>query len=297
MDRSTTPRRIVATAGALVALAALLSGCALFGGGTPQAVSRTKHSTPKPTHTTSPTPTPTPTATPTGTTPPTPPPPPPVIAAVPPGTVVAESDVASPKGSIHFHYQVVSNGDGTYSAHYSGFTSTVPVPISVTLIDVPPHVGDGLTYHGVGDHPLGGQTAAAAPPSSVPLGSVGNPSYLGTLLTYSSAPSADGVPVELGPGKILAVDTIRWHVPVRDTNVHPLDGGARAGATGRVRQTTASGAPATYVVAPGDTLDEVAGRFGISTQALVWLNPDGQSFDGAQYLFEGTSLNLDPQVL
>lgn len=227
MDRSTAPRRIGASAGALVAIAALLSGCALFAGGTPQAVSRTKHSAPKPTHSASPTATAT--ATPATPTPPTPPPPPPVLAAVPPGTVVAESDVASPKGSIHFHYQVVSNGDGTYSAHYSGFTSTVPVPISVTLIDIPPRVGDGLTYHGVGDHPLGGPTTSPAPASSVPLGSVGNPSYLGTLLTYSAAPSADGVPIELGPGKILAVDTIRWHVPVRDTNVHPLDGGAGPG--------------------------------------------------------------------
>jgi hypothetical protein len=97
--------------------------------------------------------------------------------------VVAEGDVASPKGSIHFHYRMVSNGDNTYSAQYSDFTSTVPVPVSVTLIDVPPNVGDGLTYHGVGDHQLGGPTTTAAPTSAASLGSEGQPSYLGTLVT------------------------------------------------------------------------------------------------------------------
>lgn len=293
MNRLTAPGRTAAAAGMLVALAVLLSGCALFAGATPpKAIAHTRHTTPKPTHSAPPTPTATPTPTPTA-----PPAPPPTLASLPAGTVVAESNVASPKGSIHFHYRIVANGDNTYSAQYSNFTSTVPVPISVTLIDVAPQVGDGLTWHGVGDHSLGGPTTGAAAPSSVPLGTVGNPSYLGTLLTYSSAPSADGVPVELGPGKILAVNSVRWSIPDRETNVHPVDGGSRVGAIGRVPETTASGAPATYIVAAGDTFDAVAARFGISTTALLWLNPSRRSFDGSLNLFEGTSINLDPQVL
>ncbi|MFF2773023.1 hypothetical protein ACFVUP_38580, partial [Streptomyces bacillaris] len=105
----------------------------------------------------------------------------PTLTPVPAGTVVAEAGVASPKGSIHFHYRVVSNGDGTYSAQYSNFSSTVPVPVSVTFIDVAPRVGDGLTFHGVGAHQLGGPTSGAAPASSVVLADdTGQPSYLGT---------------------------------------------------------------------------------------------------------------------
>ncbi|WP_089907633.1 LysM peptidoglycan-binding domain-containing protein [Leifsonia sp. 21MFCrub1.1] len=292
-------RRAAAAVAAVVLLGAL-TGCALFAGASPQRpVSQQTHKpTPTPKRTPvgpgtgvlsgSPTPTPSPT---------TPPPPPPTLVPVPQGTVVAEGNVASPKGSIHFHYRMVSNGDNTYSAQYSNFTSTVPVPISVTLIDVPPNVGDGLTYHGVGDHPLGGPTTAAAPPSSAPLGRIGNPPSLTTLLTYSSAASADGIPVELGPNKILAVNSVRWSIPARQTNVHPVDHGAAPNAQGTVTETTPSGAPASYVVAPGDTTARVAERFGIPVEYLRWLNPSGQAFDSTGAVYESTTLNLDPEAL
>jgi hypothetical protein len=221
----------------------------------------------------------------------------PTITPIPRGTVVASGDVASPKGSIHFHYAVVANGDNTYSAQYSGFTSTVPVPISVTLLNVAPHVGDGLTYHGVGDHQLGGPTTTAAPASSAVLNSAGPPSYLVALVTYSSATSTDGVPVELGPNKVLAVNSVLWTIPVRQTNVHPSDGGARAYALGKVTATTATGAPRRYLVAPGDITAVVAQRFGISVEDLIWLNANLEVFGDQQYLYEGTTLNLDPNSL
>jgi len=221
----------------------------------------------------------------------------PTLTPVPRGTVVAEGDVASPKGSIHFHYRMLADGDNTYSAEYSGFTSTLPVPVSVTLIGIPPSVGDGLTYHGVGDHQLGGATTTAAPPSSAPLGDVRQPAYLGTLVTYSSVTSADAVPIELGPDKVLAVNTVHWSIPVRQSNVHPVDGGARAYAEGVVTATTASGAPERYVVAPGDITSVVAHRFGISIEDLIWLNANLQVFGTQQYLYESTTLNLDPDSL
>ena len=200
MDRTISRARVVAAAGMLVALAVALSGCALFDGGA-QAKPVARHTTakPKPTHSAPMTPTPSATPTPTA-----PPPPPPTLAPVPAGTAVAEASVASPKGSIHFHYRIVSNGDNTYSIEYSGFTSTVPVPVSVTLIDVAPQVGDGLTWHGVADHALGGPTSGAAAASTVPLGYIGNPSYLGALVTYSSAASADGAAATAGSAAAVA---------------------------------------------------------------------------------------------
>lgn len=221
----------------------------------------------------------------------------PTITYIARGTVVASGDVASPKGSIHFHYEMVANGDNTYSAQYSGFTSTVPVPISVTLLDIAPRVGDGLTYHGVGDHQLGGPTTAAAPTSSVTLGPAGPPSYLTTLVTYSSATSGSGLPVELGPNKVLAVSTLSWSIPTRQTNVHPSDGGTRAFASGTVTATTSTGAPKRYLIAPGDVIATVAQRFGISVDDLIWLNPNLEVFGNEQYLYEGTTLNLDPNSL
>ncbi|KQO64980.1 hypothetical protein [Curtobacterium sp. Leaf261] len=222
----------------------------------------------------------------------------PTLTQISAGTVVAEGDVASPKGSVHFHYRVVANGDATFSTQFSGFTSTLPVPVSATLLDLAPKVGDGLTSHGVGDHQLGGPTTTAAAPSSAALEGVGHdPSSLGTLVTYSSASSDPSIPVEIGPDKVLAVDTVRWSIPVRQSNVHPVEGAAGPYAYGVVTATTASGAPKSYLVAHGDRAVVVAKRFGISVQDLVWLNADVEVFGQQQYLLEGTTLNLDPDSL
>jgi hypothetical protein len=220
----------------------------------------------------------------------------PTLTPVPAGTVVAQGDVASPKGSIHFHYQAVANGNNTYSLRYSGFTSTVPVPVSATLIDIPPRVGDGLTWHGVGDHRLGGPTTTATA-ATASFGAVGQPSYLTTLVTYSSTTSTDGVPVELGPNKVLAVTPVHWSIPVRQSNVHPVDHGAREFARGNVTAKTAAGAPRSYHVAAGDITSVVAARFGISVTDLIWLNKNLEVFGDQQYLYSGTTLNLDPDEL
>ena len=300
MVQKRTPLRRLALGVTVVAVVSALTGCALFDSGA-KAVSapkRTPHTSASPTpgkpgktpgvdaFTRSPSPSPTPAA---------PPPPAPTVTPVPAGTVVAQGRVDSPKGSIHYNYRVVSTGDSMYSVEFSGFTSTVPVPVSATFLEDRPSVGDGLTYHGIGDHDLGGPTTAAAAASSAVLGK--KPSYLTTLVTYSSVGSDDGVPVELGPNKVLAVNTVSWSIPARQSNVHPVDSGPRTGATGSVSETTASGAPARYVVAPGDASYLVAARFGIPTSYLVWLNADRGVFDPQQQLYSSVTINLDPDSL
>ncbi|WIA99503.1 LysM domain-containing protein [Curtobacterium sp. MCBA15_012] len=218
----------------------------------------------------------------------------PVLTPIPAGTVLTETDVASPKGSIHFHVRVVADGDDTFTAQFSGFTSTLPVPVAVGFFERARQVGDGLTYPGVGTHVLGGPTSG--PQSvAVPLdGSGVDPSGLGTLVVSSAAAAGQDVPVEIAAGKVLAVASLRWSVPARQTNVHPVDGGARANASGPVTATTASGAPRSYTVASGDLIGDVAARFGITVTDLVWLNEGVQVFGQDQYLYEGTTLNLDP---
>jgi LysM repeat protein len=286
---------LAAAAGVAVAVITVLAGCSLL--------SARSLPTPTPTPRVIPTASPSPSAVNPGVvissatpTPVSTPIPIPTLTSIPRGTVVVEGDVASPKGSIHFHYRMIADGDNTYSAEYSRFTSTVPVPVSVTLIDIPPRVGDGLTYHGVGDHLLGGPTTTTAPTSSAAV-DVGQPSYLTTLVTYSSVTSTNGVPVELGPGKVLAVNTVHWSVPVRQSNVHPIDGGARTYANGTVTATTASGAPKRYRVAQGDTTAIVAQRFGIHVEDLIWLNPGLPGAGDNRYLYESTTLNLNPDSL
>lgn len=219
----------------------------------------------------------------------------PTISALAPGTVVAEGDVTSPKGSIRFHFRMVAASADTFSAEYTGFTSSLPVPVSVGLFEVARSVGDGLTYPGLGEHVLGGPTGAPGSSVTVPLDAAGaDPSGLVHLVVSSSAAAGQDVPVEIADGKVLAVAPVHWSVPERTTNVLPVDGGARADATGRVSETTPAGTPRSYVVAPEDLIGDVAARFGISVADLIWLNPGTRVFGDQQYLYEGTTLNLDP---
>ncbi|WIE75123.1 LysM domain-containing protein [Curtobacterium sp. MCSS17_007] len=296
--------RTVATGATALVVAVALSGCSLLGG------SDGALPAPSDPPTASRTPAPSPTATEdpdaarleASATPRAPIPaateatvPDPVLTPIPAGTVLTEGDVASPKGSIHFHYRVVADGDDTFTAQYSGVTSSLPVPIGAGFFERERQVGDGLTYPGVGDTVLGGPTSAPVS-QDVPLdGSGVDPSGLVTLVVSSAADAGQAdLPVEIAAGKVLAVAPVRWSVPARQTNVHPVDGGARANASGPVTATATSGAPRSYTVARDDLIGDVAARFGISVKALVWLNADVQVFGDDQYLYEGTSLNLDP---
>jgi hypothetical protein len=221
----------------------------------------------------------------------------PTVSPIPVGSVLSEADVVSPKGSVRFHYRVVVGADGTPSAQWSSFASTLPVPVATTFLETPPAVGDGLTWHGVGDTTLGGGPAAGAAPASTGLDpGRADPSWLGAIVIYSAAESASpDLPVEIGPGKVLAVQPVRWSVPTRTTNVHPVDGGARPNATGKASSDgSADGAPTAYRIASEDLIGAVASRFGLSVKDLVWLNPDVTVYGDQQYLYEDTVLNLDP---
>jgi hypothetical protein len=221
----------------------------------------------------------------------------PTVSPIPVGSVLSEGDVVSPKGSVRFHYRVVVGADGTPSAQWSSFSSTLPVPVATTFLETPPAVGDGITWHGVGDTTLGGGPSAGAAPASTALDADrADPSWLGAIVVYSAATSTDpDLPVEIGPGKVLAVQPVRWSVPARTTNVHPVDGGARSNATGTTSsEGSDGGTPTAYRIASEDLIGAVADRFGLSVKDLVWLNPDVTVYGDQQYLYEGTVLNLDP---
>ncbi|TWX38767.1 LysM peptidoglycan-binding domain-containing protein [Frigoribacterium sp. ACAM 257] len=302
------PAVVLAVVGGAAVVAVVLGTVLAFTGGSPLA-SGAPSTTSEPASTTStsarPTGTPTPTATPTPTVAPsetpraaTPPPQEaveaPYVTSVAAGTVVAEADVRSPKGSIAFHYRVVAVGDGTFSTEWSGYTSTLPVTVQLSYFEIAPAVFDGLTSPGDGVAVLGGPTTAPTSGSaSLPIG---QPSYLGTLVVSTAEAPAD-VPVEISTGKVLAVAPVRWAVPPKSTNIAPADSGVATFAEGTVTATTPSGAPKRYLVAPGDLTDVVAQRFGISVAALIYLNQGLQVLDAEQHLYEGTTLLLDPDSL
>jgi LysM repeat protein len=295
--------RLIAIIGGVVAVATIAIGAvgwALWPGEAEPTPTSTATRTAQAAATSTPSPTPT-VATATGSPTPRPATAPPADPAVPEpfvtpvaaGTVVSEGDVRSPKGSVAYHWRATANGDDTFSIEYSGFTSTLPVPVGATLIEIPPSVGDGLTAHGPGDLELGGPTSAPALATSTLLGT-STPGYLGTLVTYSAAVDGADLPVEIGPGKVLAVTPVSWSVPERQTNIVVADSGSADLATGTVVTSTAAGAPRGYLVAAGDTIDAVAARFGISSAALIYLNAGLLVTGDQQYLIYGNTINLDP---
>lgn len=305
--RRMRPAAILAVVGGAAVVAVALGTVLAFTGGGPLA-SGAPAATSEPASPLSasarPSSTPTPSATPTASASPTPraatPPPAeaaaeaPYVTPVAAGTVVAESDVRSPKGSIAFHYRVVAVGDGTFSTEWSGYTSTLPVTVQLSYFEIAPAVLDGLTSPGDGVAVLGGPTSAPTS-GSAPL-PIGQPSYLGTLVV-STADAAPDVPVEISRGKVLAVAPVRWSVPPKTTNIVPVDSGVANFANGVVTATTAAGAPKRYQVSTGDTADAVAGRFGITVAALIYLNQGLEVIDDEQRLFDGTELLLDPDSL
>jgi hypothetical protein len=218
----------------------------------------------------------------------------PYITPIPAGTVVANGDVTSPKGSIHFRYRVVAVGDGTFSAEWSDITSTLPVSVQAAFVEIAPSVGDGITAPGDGAALLAVPGSGTTSTSSVLP--IGQPSYLRTLVV-STADAPPDAPVEISTGKVLAVAPVAWSVPARATNIAPVDSGATAFASGTVTATTAAGAPKRYLVAADDLTDVVAQRFGISVSALIYLNQGLEVLDAEQHLLEGTTLILDPDSL
>lgn len=84
---------------------------------------------------------------------------------------------------------------------------------------------------------------------------------------------------------------LRWTVPSSIRALAASDDGATAGATGRVR--TAGGRPTRYTVAADDRIEDVARRFGITSDDLLYLNPLRERGSDST-LYTGEVLNLDP---
>lgn len=117
-----------------------------------------------------------------------------------------------------------------------------------------------------------------------------DPTYLRTVIVRADAdagkPNVDGC---VYPA--LAAARLDWNLAPSHTGLVVSDHGARDHATGAV--TMADGRPSTYTVAPGDTLEAIESRFGITGDDFRYLNP----FDSAvttETLRYGTVVNLTP---
>jgi hypothetical protein len=118
-----------------------------------------------------------------------------------------------------------------------------------------------------------GNLATDADQSGLSLGnrnfSRGDPSYyLTAVITATALSTTDPDGCVLTPR---AVGTITWDVPDTRPGLLAVDTGTRFGAGGTT--TTADGAPLSYRAIAGDTLNDIADRFGITDDDLGFLNP------------------------
>ncbi|WP_166790793.1 LysM peptidoglycan-binding domain-containing protein [Cryobacterium mannosilyticum] len=97
----------------------------------------------------------------------------------------------------------------------------------------------------------------------------GDPSYyLTAVITANPSGTNDPDGCVLTPW---AVGTITWDVPDTRPGLLAVDTGARFGAGGATA--TTDGAPSSYRAVAGDTLNDIADRFGITVDDLGFLNP------------------------
>lgn len=103
----------------------------------------------------------------------------------------------------------------------------------------------------------------------MPVGEVGDPTFLSTAVIVVYGPVYDAAPA-CGE-RSLAWAALEWDVPTPSPGIAVVDGGEREGARGAV--TLAGGQPASYSTSQGDNLAAIAERFGVSIEALQYLNP------------------------
>lgn len=117
-----------------------------------------------------------------------------------------------------------------------------------------------------------GNLSTDADQSGLSLGdrnsSRGDPSYYLTAVITTDPSTTDPDGCVLTP---LAVGTITWDVPDTRPGLVAVDTGARFGAGGATAIT--DGAPMSYRAVAGDTLNDIADRFGITVDDLGFLNP------------------------
>ncbi|WP_291046330.1 LysM domain-containing protein [Herbiconiux sp.] len=139
------------------------------------------------------------------------------------------------------------------------------------------------------------QRMTMGPVDDVPTG---DPSFLDQAVIYLpvgpdlSAESPEEPRVDGCYGDTIAIADLEWLTPQDLPEL--ADSGIRSGATGEVG-TDADDALSVYVVSEGDSLGQIAARFGVSTEAVLYLNagrigPGGLLEDGTVYA--GEALNL-----
>ena len=210
--------------------------------------------------------------------------------AFPEGTELGTADLVDRNGAAVMHASIVA-GTGTSMRVVTSYGRALPGG-DVELVVTPFGLRFGETC---ADSSVGAAVRDVHPEvaSIYPLGSRAStftvdPSFVtGIALTR---PMQGWTPNEcLRP--LLAIGTITWTLPPLCPDIAAIDAGPAIGAAGETA--LRDGILSTYTVRGGDNLRQIAGRFGLTVQDLLFLNPLRESAAGTYTAEKWETFNLE----
>jgi hypothetical protein len=201
------------------------------------------------------------------------------------GAVVATGEFTSPDDSFSGRVSVVSSGGSDFVLAYEDVTTTRSGVLATSLSTQP---FDPVSYCAGGslDISYGNADLTSQPIIDFWRGDVmgQDPAFLdAVLVTQGSTPECGYT--------VVAVAPLTWTLPVMRPDIQPHDSGVTGGANGVAE--IVDGELVSYTVGPDDLIAEVAARFGLPVDDLLYLNPFRTS-DAEQILVDGETLNLSP---
>ena len=217
---------------------------------------------------------------------PTPAPTPVVLDA---GVTVATGELHSTDSLSSGHVTVVSSGDGYFDLVIDDFSS----PITSIGVNMATEPFSEELYCEVTQVIYGFGNVEPASRIVMPMDFGGfelmdDPSFFDTLLLVINEADAPRTGCFY---PVFASTDLVWTMPDVRPDIQVVDSGPTGGATGAVDMD--GDRPVSYSVAPGDVMEEIAGRFGISVADIFWLSPTRRpnQQDPQAYAYE--VLNLD----
>jgi hypothetical protein len=208
--------------------------------------------------------------------------------AIPPGTVVATGTFVARGG------QAASGALSVVASAEPGSFELVPDgvvgPDRAELTLLPRMVGSDETCADTGFRYSFGSIASfgQTPLMILPDLTRGDPSFFRTaVITLYSDAARDQ---EDCLASIVATASLAWTMPDDRPDLVVTDSGSSVGAIGAV--VSSSDGSLTYAVAAGDTLSNIAERFGITVDDLFYLNPARLPSPQNPTAFAGEVLNL-----
>ena len=204
-----------------------------------------------------------------------------------PGTIIATGEFSGrgTTGTI----QIKANGaDHGFDV---ALTSIQPVPLAGTSLELnalPPTASETEMQHGFSYYGYDQLSQTADQTFSTPTAGLGgfdttDPRYMRTAVIWAAPPGA-----QIGLGSVVATAALTWDLPNMNENPEVTDDGPAEGARGQVTVAD-DGTPVNYRIAPSDTANGIAARFGITTDTLEWLNPDRF---GERFILANITINL-----